>query len=155
MRGKTESSCFGWLLSPLAALLLLPQAGFSQQVTAAISGQVTDPAGAAVAAATVEARELDRGTVQKTQTNVEGLYSLPRVPVGRYEVRVEAKGFQAAVRPAFQLEMNQNAKLDFALVIGSISQTVEVTGGETMLQTETTQLSTIIGANTNANLPLA
>jgi hypothetical protein len=155
MRGKTESSCFGWLLSLLAALLLLPQAGFSQQVTAAIGGQVTDPAGAAVAAATVEARELDRGTVQKTQTNVEGLYSLPRVPVGRYEVRVEAKGFQAAVRPAFQLEMNQNAKLDFALVIGSISQTVEVTGGETMLQTETTQLSTIIGANTNANLPLA
>src|ERR1035438_3301067 len=74
MRGKTESSCFGWLLSLLAALLLLPQAGFSQQVTAAISGQVTDPAGAAVAAATVEARELDRGTVQKTQTNVEGLY---------------------------------------------------------------------------------
>ena len=144
-----------WILSLAVVGVLAPQAGFSQQVTAAIGGQVTDPTGAVIVRATVVATELDRGTKWKTETNVEGIYTLPRVPVGRYEVRVEATGFQAAVRPAFQLEMNQSARLDFTLKVGAVAEAVEVSGGAPLLQTETTQISTIISANTNENLPLA
>jgi hypothetical protein len=135
--------------------VLAPQAGLSQQVTAAIGGQVTDPTGAVIPRATVVAKGLDQGTKWKTETNAEGIYTLPRVPVGRYEVSVEAAGFQAAVRPAFQLEMNQSAKLDFTLKVGAVAEAIEVTGGAPVLQTETTQISTIINANTNENLPLA
>jgi len=155
MRRIVNPGYFRWVLVLSAVCLLAPQVGLSQQVTAAISGQVTDPAGAAVAGATVVATELDRGTDWRTETNVEGVYNLPRVPEGRYEIRVTAKGFQTAVRTAFQLEMNQAAKIDFTLRLGSLTETVEVSGGAPLLQTETTQISTVINSNTNENLPLA
>ncbi len=155
MRERAIFGSLRWIVGLAAVCMLAPQAGFSQQVTAAISGQVTDATGGVIVRATVLATELDRGTKWKTETNAEGFYTLPRVSVGRYEVRVEATGFQAAVRPAFQLEMNQSARLDFTLKVGAVAEAVEVSGGAPLLQTETTQISTIISANTNENLPLA
>jgi hypothetical protein len=155
MRDTAKFGCLRWISGLAVVCVLAPQAGLSQQVTAAIGGQVTDPTGAVVPRATVVAKELDQGAKWKTETNAEGIYTLPRVPVGRYEVRVEATGFQPAVRPAFQLEMNQSAKLDFTLKVGAVAEAIEVTGGAPVLQTETTQISTIISANTNENLPLA
>jgi hypothetical protein len=132
-----------------------PQAAWAQQVTAAITGVVTDPSGAPIANASVTAKDTQRGTTSTTQTNDAGAYNLPRVPIGIYELRAEAKGFQTAVRSAITLEINQNARVDIAMTIGEVSQTVEVTGSAPILQTETTQLGTIIGAKTNEDLPLA
>jgi hypothetical protein len=126
-----------------------------QQVTGAIQGQVVDPSGAPVVAATVTAKDVDRGTVLTTQANSEGLYNLPRVPVGRYEVRAESKGFTTAVQPAFTLELNQTAKVDFNMKIGQITETVEVTSAAPLLQTENTFVGTIINSSTNEALPLA
>ena len=62
----------------------------------AITGKISDPSGAAVVGATVTAKDADRGTVFTTKTNEDGIYNLPRLPIGRYEVRVEAPGFQTA-----------------------------------------------------------
>src|ERR1700694_623193 len=79
----------GFILIP--ALLLLAAfatAGWAQEAGASITGRITDPAGSAVASATVTARDMDRGTVWKTQTNDEGAYTLPRLPIGNYQVRV-------------------------------------------------------------------
>lgn len=149
---KRSHLCVGFAL--LTALLLGDGKAVGQQVTAVITGQVTDPSGAPIVGANVSARDIDRGTVTKTVTNIDGFYNIPRVPIGQYEVRVENKGFQTAVRPAFQLEMNQTARLDFSLKIGQISETVEVTGAAPLLQTETTALGTIIDAKTNETLPL-
>jgi hypothetical protein len=126
-----------------------------QQVTGAIQGQVLDPSGAPVVAATVTAKDVDRGTALTTQTNSEGLYNLPRVPVGRYEVRAESKGFTTAVQPQFTLELNQTAKIDFNMKIGQITETVEVTSAAPLLQTENTFVGTIINSTTNEALPLA
>lgn len=144
---------FAFLLA-LALLGAFAQTGEAQEVTAAITGKVTDPSAAAVVGATVTARDADRGTVWKTQTNGEGLYNLPRLPIGRYEVRVEANGFQTAIRSAFELTLNQTAKVDVALALGQVSQTVEVSGAAPLLQTEDTQVGTIMEAHTIANLPL-
>ena len=77
------------------------------QESSAITGKVSDPSGAAAANATVTVKDVDRGTVWSTKTNTEGVYNLPRLPIGRYELRVEAAGFQKALRPAFSLELNQ------------------------------------------------
>ncbi len=82
-------------------------------MTAAINGVVTDPSGAAVAGATVTAKDLDRGTPWPTTTNGGGAYSLPRLPMGRYEVRVTNQGFQSAVQSPVELQLNQVAKIDF------------------------------------------
>jgi hypothetical protein len=69
-------------------------------------------------------------------------------------VRVEAQGFRTAVRHA-QLELNQTARLDFNLVIGEITQVAEIAAMPPLLQTDTTQLGTVIDSRTNVTLPLA
>ena len=100
----------------------------AQQVSAAIQGQVLDPSSAPVVGATVTAKDLDRGTVFTTATNSEGLYNLPRVPIGRYEVRAESKGFSTQVRGPITLELNQSARIDFSMSIGQVTETVQVSG---------------------------
>ena len=82
------------LLMFAVTFLSLGQPARAQQVTAAITGQVVDPSGAAIIGAKVTARDLDRGTVWDTETNSQGFYNLPRVPVGKYEIRAEATGFR-------------------------------------------------------------
>ncbi len=144
------------ILVPMAFLIASPANAFAQQVTAAILGNVTDPNGAPVTKARVTARDEARGTVWTTETNSEGFFNLPRVPVGSYEVRIEAQGFRAAVRPGVLLELNQTARLEFKLEVGEITQTSEITGAlPPLLQTDTTQLGTVIDSRTNVALPLA
>ncbi len=150
------------VLRQICISLLLVLSGFicsvgasAQEVTAAINGVVTDPSGAAVAGAKVTAKDLDRGSTFPTTTDGSGFYNLPRLPVGRYEVRVENPGFQASVKPEVVLQLNQNAKIDFSMQVGNVDQTVEVTGAAPILETQTTQLGTVLDAKTNAQLPLA
>ncbi len=76
------------------------------------------------------------------------------MPVGKYELKVEGKGFQTSLRPAFNLVLNQVARVDVQMVVGSISQTVEVTGAPPLLQTETTEISTHIDRVVTENIPL-
>ncbi len=142
------------LILAVALLTALAQSGFAQEATAAITGKISDPSGAAVVGATVTAKDADRGTVWQTKTNEEGTYNLPRLPIGRYEVRVEATGFQTAVHQPFALDLNQTAKIDIALTIGQVSSTVEVTGAAPALQTQTTEVSTVMEADAIASLPL-
>ena len=137
------------------AVLLLPQAIWPQEVTAAINGIVTDPSGAAVVGAKLTAKDLERGTTFPTATDGRGFYSLPRLPVGQYEVRVENAGFQAAIKPDVALQLNQNARIDFQLQVGNVTQTVEVTTAAPLLQTASTQLGTVLDSRTNVALPLA
>jgi len=127
----------------------------AQEVTATINGTVTDPAGRVVVNAEVKAKDLDRGTVWPAHTNSAGAYTLTRLPVGRYEVRVTAPGFRTAVQTPIELQLNQVAVVNMQLVVGQASETVEVTSEAPLLQTETTEVSTVIDARTNVDLPLA
>jgi Carboxypeptidase regulatory-like domain len=140
------------LAALLLAALLVP--AVAQDTSANITGRITDPSGAAVAGAKVTATDVDRGTVFRTQTNTDGIYNLSRLPIGRYELRVEANGFQAAVHPAFALSLGQTASVDVALTIGQLSQQVVVTAGDEVLQTQTTEVGTLLEASSIANLPL-
>jgi hypothetical protein len=142
-------------LAMFALCLLMVMPARSQEVTAAINGTITDPSGAAVGNAKVTVKDLDRGTSSSTTTNDGGFYTFPRLPIGSYEVRVENPGFQASVQSPVQLQLNQIAKIDFQLKVGNVSETVEVTSAAPVLQTQSTQLGTVIDARTNTALPLA
>src|SRR5204863_6752700 len=76
-------------------------------------------------------------------------------PVGTYTIKITASGFQTAVHPAITLVLNQTARIDMQMKIGTVSETVEVTGSAPVLQTDRTELSTIIDSTTNDTLPLA
>lgn len=146
---------FGVAICALAALFVSANVAWGQEVTATITGTVTDATGAAVVGATVTAKSVERGTVFKDVSNDLGFYRISQLPVGNYVLRVEKDGFQAAVYPAFTLSLNQVARIDVALKVGQVSQTVEVTGAAPVMKTETTQVDTIINSQTNEALPLA
>ena len=129
-------------------------AAVAQDTTATITGRITDPSGAAVASAKVSAKDADRGTVFRAETNTDGVYNLPRLPIGRYEVRVEANGFQTAVHPVFPLALGQTASIDIALTIGQVTQQVVVSAGDEILQTQTTEVGSLLEASSIASLPL-
>lgn len=139
----------------LVAFALGLQPAMAQQVTATITGTILDPSGAPIVGADVTAIDTERGVTIPTKTNEQGVYVVPRVPVGAYKLKVEAKGFEIAEHPAFTLVLNQTARVDVQMRIGSGTETVEVTGAAPILQTDTTQISTLIDAKTNEALPLA
>jgi len=139
----------------ITALIAVPEAAWSQTVTASITGRVLDPSGAAIPGAKVTATDAARGTAITTETNAEGFFNLPRLPIGTYEVRVEATGFKTAVRPPLALELNQTARMDVTMSIGEVAQTVEVTSAPPLLSTDTMQVGTIIDSKVNEALPLA
>jgi hypothetical protein len=128
---------------------------WSQEITAAISGVVTDPSGAAVADAKITAKDSERGSMFSTTSNGSGAYNLPRLPVGTYELRVEKTGFETLVRGGVLLQLNQTAQLDLTLTVGSVTQTVDVTSAAPLLQTESTELGTVIDSRENTALPLS
>ena len=142
-------------LCGVACIAGLSQAVFAQEVTASIVGTVTDPSGAPVSGATVTATDVDRGTVLTTKTNDDGTYNITRLPIGKYTVKVGAAGFQTVSHEAFTLVLNQSARVDVQLKVGQASETVEVSGQMPLLKTESTDVSTLIDANTNVSLPLA
>lgn len=127
----------------------------AQDVTAAITGSVTDPSDAAVAGAKVTATDTQRGTQLVATSNADGSYNIPRVPVGTYDLKVEKTGFQTAVQKDITLVLNQVARLDVGLQVGDVSTSVEVSSAAPLLQTQATQLGTVIDARTNAQIPLA
>jgi len=139
----------------LVALLLGAHAAPAQDVTATITGTITDPAGAPIVGATVTAHDTQRGTNWTSTTNEAGAYNIIRLPVGSYELKVENQGFQTAAIPAFTLVLNQIARIDVQMKMGAVTQTVEVTGAAPVLQTESTAVSDLVDAQTITALPLA
>ncbi|HEY7406501.1 MAG TPA: TonB-dependent receptor [Candidatus Angelobacter sp.] len=128
---------------------------YAQQVTGAIVGTVADPSGAALSGAKVTARDLDRGTTLVTTSNDTGAFNLPNVPVGRYEVKAEVKGFQTAVNPPFEILLNQTVRVSFQMKVGEVSQTVEVTASAPLLQTDTSLIGSVLEGRTIEQLPLS
>ena len=107
-----------------------------------------------MAGAAVTLTDTERGTSLKAQTNADGIYSFPQLPISTYELRVEANGFQTSVRGGIALQLNQTATIDVAMAIGQVSQTLQVTESAPPLQTQTTEVGTVMEASSIANLPL-
>jgi hypothetical protein len=142
------------LLFVVVALAGLPQP-WAQEVTASIVGTISDSSGAPISGANVTATDTDRGTAWNVKTNDTGAYNITRLPVGKYALKVVAAGFQTAAYPAFTVVLNQSARVDVQMKVGQVSESVEVVGSAPVLQTESTEVSTLINANTVTALPLA
>src|ERR1041385_6507888 len=145
----------GSVLLLLAAVFLLSSPTWAQEVTASIVGTVVDPSGAAVSGATITAKDVDRGTVLTTTTNDAGAFNISSVPVGKYQVKAEAKGFQSVIHQTLTLTLNQTARLNIQLRIGQTTETVEVSGEAALLQTDTSLLGNLVDSATLSSLPLS
>lgn len=137
---------------PLLATLVA-FSSFAQAPTAEVTGRVTDPSGGVVANAAVEVLNTGTGVKWKTLTNGEGYYTAPILPPGNYRVTVSAAGFRPSARPV-TLVVEQVARVDFSLVVGAVTETVEVTGAGPLLESSTASLGQLIQQEAVADLPL-
>ena len=144
----------GLALLLLFGLLGALETAWGQEVTASIVGSVEDPSGAPIKGAAIVARDTDHGVLYTAQTNDAGAFNLTHLPVGTYDVKATAPGFDTAVHAPFTLVLNQTARLTFQMKIGKVSETLEVSGSAPVLQTENAQINSIIDSRTADNLPL-
>lgn len=136
----------------VVALLFLSQQAFAAAAT--LSGRVVDPNGRAIAGAEVELRNPQTGAVLFAQTNDEGLYIIPEIPPGRYELKVSRVGFQSLVKK--NLTVNVGAKLaeNVTLQVGALTEEVMVEADALPLEKDSAAVSTVINRAFVENLPL-
>src|SRR5258708_4226061 len=121
---------------------------------AQIHGTVLDHAGAVVAGAEVKATHSETGLVRTTVSGSDGIFSLPNLPVGDYELRVSATGFKEYVQTGIRLQVSQNPKVDVKLEVGAVS-TVEVVRADAMMvNTQESSVSQVIDQQRIVDLPL-
>src|SRR3954470_15270803 len=126
----------------------------AQTITASITGTATDPTGAAIPNAKIVATNTGAGVPYSALSNTAGVYNLPFLPVGNYNIVAENQGFKRSSVGPFGLEVNQIARIDFKMEIGELTQTVEVTGAAPILQTESTATGDAINSAKLTSVPL-
>jgi hypothetical protein len=137
----------------LAALLASVVPGIAQTF-GEITGEIRDSSGGVVADAVVTVTNQATSGVRTSNANQIGVYSFPSLPPGVYDLRVTAKGFQAVDRRDIELQVQQTARIDVALQVGEMTQTVEITGGAPLLTTEDATVGTVIENRRIVDLPL-
>src|ERR1700704_2955558 len=134
-------------------LLVIGSAPLFAQSTATIVGVVKD-SGGVLPGATVTVRNVDTGLMRSVPTGGDGAFRFPALPVGPYEIRAELAGFRTSVRSGVRLQVGQEAVVDMVLELGSIQETVTVTGEAPLVETTTSALGAIVTEAEIASLPL-
>jgi len=126
-----------WIVIFSAALATLPCFG---QTFGEITGVVTDSSGGLVVGATVTVTNPETGVTRTATTNTAGNYTFPSLLPGIYSVKSEMQGFQAEIRNGVELQVQQVARIDFQLKVGSMAETIRpnAMGASTSLSNPTT-----------------
>src|SRR6266481_6440892 len=123
-------------------VLTLSSQAFGQNAT--VVGTITDPSGAAVANATVTITHNETGKVYHLTSNTDGQYVAPDLPIGHYNVKVEASGFKAAEQRGVVLQVGDRTRLDYQMSMGGASETITVEANAVQVQTDSGELSNVI-----------
>jgi hypothetical protein len=134
--------------------LLAGSAARAQDATGRIIGNVTDPSGAPILGANVTVTNLGTKIGQTTTTDQSGFYQVLSLPIGTYEVVVEATGFRRQVFADQKLQINQSLRLDAKLLIGQTSESVEVTSQAANVETVSETIGSSVVGETIQRAPL-
>ncbi len=121
---------------------------------AEISGLITDPSRLAVPGAKVVVQSADTGATRTASSNQQGEYSVPALLPSPYSITIEANGFKTIHQDGIVVEVDQRARVDFALTVGSKAETITVQGTAPLLNTSDASVGTLIGNRFVENLPL-
>ena len=144
-----------FVLSAVFVVLgMLASSALAQQITATLTGTVSDPNGAVVPGAIVTATSNDTGQSRTATANDEGSYTITFLPPGTYNVTIAKTGFADTVRENVRLEIAQTATIDVTLGVSAATVDVTIDSNETpILQTETSNLETTIEQKLVEDLP--
>ena len=145
------------MLQQLRYIFVAAAMGFAmhaQTVDTAILGTVNDAGGAAVPNAQVRITQPATGFNRSIQSGPEGAFEVRYLVPGDYTVEVQAQGFRTERRTGINIQIGQQAKLEFTLQVGQVQQTLEVQAATPLLQTESATLGGVVGPERIQNLPL-
>jgi hypothetical protein len=135
-------------------ILMLPLAVLAQSSQGTITGTIKDPAGALIPGAAIEAKSINTGALYKTSSTNKGNYTIPQLPPGPYELTVTASGFKRYVRGSITVAVAQILRVDVALVVGGVTETVTVQAEASLLRTGSGDLSQNITVERMNDLPI-
>jgi hypothetical protein len=142
------------LFATAALVFLLPSAQ-AQTVFGSMAGSVTDPTGAVIPNAQIQAKDEVTGTVRETVSTSAGAYHFTQLPIGRYDITVTAPGFQNETLTGVQVNLQTTTALNITLHVGGATQTVTINASAPQLQTETSDITGSITDQDYLKLPLA
>src|SRR3954452_12752092 len=126
----------------------------AQVTSAAVVGTITDSTGAPLPGVTVTARNVETGFVRAVPTNEAGAYRLDFLPTGTYVVEISLSGFKTERRTGIVLSVNDTARVDAAMAVGGLTETVNVEAASADVNTATADLSKTVDAAAIQSLPL-
>jgi hypothetical protein len=141
-----------FVVSALFVLAALPST--AQQTTATLLGTVSDSSGAAIPNVSLAAVNLATNVRREAVTDASGNYTIPSLAAGTYRVTATREGFQVQQIDNLTLQVEQTARVDIALKVGAITETVNVSGTAAVLQTENATVGTVIDSAKIVDLPL-
>lgn len=143
-------------LCAIGASFILPgREVFAQLNEGSLAGTVTDQTGAAVPDAALVLTNEETRQVAKAETTMDGYYRFPQLPVGTYTVSVSKPGFQTQRSTGVVIQIQTTTTLDVALLVGSVTQTMTVAASSLKVQTESTDVGTVVTPQEVQDLPLS
>lgn len=142
------------LVFSLCVTFALTRGAMAQSTTGAIVGVVTDPTSAAVPGARLIAVEELTNVKAETTTDSQGNYAFPNLRPGTYRIEVEAAGFRRLVRSGIEVRVNDRLRLDLSLVLGAMTESIEVAGVAPLVESESGAIGTVIDNKRILNIPL-
>ena len=145
-----------WARLRVALMLVMycPAVLIAQVVTGSISGRVTDTTGAVIAGATIQIQNLEMGLSRTAETDSAGRYVARNLPVGPYSVAAQQQGFQKQIRNGITLAVGSEAVVNLELSVGTVQETVQVSGEAPSVETTQATLSSLINPEQMRELPL-
>ena len=138
----------------LCAAIFAVAPALAQSTTTVIYGTVTDSTGAVVPNARVTAVNSDTNLSRSAETNSQGEYRIEILPIGHYEVRVDASGFQKFIQSGIVLTLDQVALVNATLQVGNVNETVSVTAAPPMINTSNATIGRTVGNAEITTLPI-
>ncbi len=142
------------MLITLTCLLLLGGLAFAQSDRGTITGTIADPAGAVIPGARIDAKNSETGALYQVESTSTGNYTLAQLPAGSYQISVSAQGFKQYVRTGITVLVAQTLRVDVALEVGNITETVTVNADAPLLRTESGDLSHTVTSQRLNELPI-
>ena len=154
MRFVMKASLCVFLLAFAVLAVPVPQAA-GQTIYGSIAGTITDPSGAVVSGAKVQARNEQTGASSETVSSGAGVYRFPELPLGRYTLTVTMSGFQQTQLTGIDVQIQTTAAANIGLKPGIATTTLTVNANAPALQTESSDIGQVVETKEILNLPLA
>ncbi|MBI3280735.1 MAG: carboxypeptidase regulatory-like domain-containing protein, partial [Acidobacteria bacterium] len=135
-------------------VLVLASSAPAQVATGSVTGIVTDPSQGRLPNVSLRLANEDTGVTRTATTNSEGEYTFPLLGSGRYRIEAEASGFQRFTRSSIVVELGRVVRLDIALPLGQLTESVDVSAAAPLLESESSTVGQFIENKTIADMPL-